>query len=92
MTACCRRPLEQGNRRKRMAQAVSKPNAIDEVVFMIRDRHVEHYIARAREMRRQFLANLLRQAWAGLGKFARRITTKLSVINNPVENILDKAT
>lgn len=59
---------------------------------MIPDRHVEHYITRAREMRRQFLANLVRQAWAGLGRFARRITAKLSVINNPVENIRDKAT
>ena len=59
---------------------------------MIRDRHVEHYITRAREMRRQFLANLVRQAWAGLGRFARRITAKLSVINNPVGNIRDKAT
>lgn len=37
---------------------------------MIRDRHVEHYIARAREMRRQYLANLVRQAWAGFKKLA----------------------
>lgn len=59
---------------------------------MIRDQHVEHYITRAREMRRQFLANLVRQAWAGLRRFARRITAKFSVINNPMENIRDKAT
>ena len=74
-----------------MAQAVSKTNALNEVVFMMPDRDVEHYIVCAREMRRQFLADLVRQAWAGLGKFARRITAKLSVINNPVENIRDKA-
>ncbi len=37
---------------------------------MVRDRHVENYIARAREMRRQYLANLARQAWARFGKLA----------------------
>ena len=58
---------------------------------MMPDRHVEDYIARAREMRRQFMADLVRQARASLGRFARRITAKLSVINNPVENIRDKA-
>ena len=90
MSARSRRPLEQRGR-KRMAQAVSESNALNEVDFMMPDRHVEDYIARAREMRRQFLADLVRQAWASLGRFARRITAKLSVINNPVENIRDKA-
>ena len=74
-----------------MTQAISKPNALNGVVFMMPDRHVEDYVARAREMRQQFLASLVRQAGAGLGRFARRITAKLSVINNPVENIRDKA-
>jgi len=59
---------------------------------MIRDRHVENYVTRAREMRRQFLANLVRQAWAGLRRFARRITAKISALNNPMETIRDKAT
>ena len=54
---------------------------------MIRDQHVEPYITRAREMRRRFLANLVRQAWAGLRRFAHRITAKFSVINNPMENM-----
>lgn len=75
-----------------MAQAVSTPDALNEVIFMIRDRHVEHYTARAREMRREFLAHLVRQAWAGLGRFARQITAKLSVSNHPVGNIRDRAT
>lgn len=59
---------------------------------MTPDRHVEHYLTRARELRREYLANLVRQAWAGLGRLARRITAKLSVTNNPVENVRDKAT
>jgi hypothetical protein len=70
MTACGRLALEQGSRRKRMVQVVSKPDAINEVAFMKGDRHVEPYIARAHELRRQYLANLVRQAWAGLGKLA----------------------
>ena len=38
-----------------------------------------------------FMADLVRQARAGLGGFVRRIIAKLSVMNNPVENIRDKA-
>ena len=71
--------------------AVSESNALNEVVFMMPDRHVEHYIVCAREMRRQFMADLVRQARASLGRFVRRIIAKLSVMNNPVENIRDKA-
>ena len=37
---------------------------------MVHDRHVEDYLARAREMRRQYLANLARQAWAGFRRLA----------------------
>ena len=58
---------------------------------MMPDRHVEHYMECAREMRRQFMADLVRRARAGLRRFVRRIIAKLSVMNNPVENIRDKA-
>lgn len=41
---------------------------------MIRDENVEHCIARARELRAQAFANLMRQAWVGVKQLARRIT------------------
>ena len=59
---------------------------------MIRDRHVENYVAVAREMRRQFLADLARQAWAGLVSHGRRGWAKLSALNNPVGKIRRGAT
>ena len=37
---------------------------------MVRDRHVDNYIGLAHELRRQYLVNLARRAWAGFRRFA----------------------
>lgn len=59
---------------------------------MIRDQHVENYIALAKEMRRQYLASLARQAWAGLTRLARKGWARVAALNNPMGKIRGRAT
>jgi hypothetical protein len=59
---------------------------------MIDDRYVGHYIALAKEMRRQYLASLVRQAWAGLTRLARKSWARLSALTNPAGKVRGRAT
>lgn len=58
---------------------------------MLDDRYSD-YIAQAREMRRQYLASLAREAWAGLTTLVRRSIARLTAPNDPLGKIRNRPT
>jgi len=47
------------------------------------DPQVERYIARARKLRAQYLAHLMRRAWANIRRLAHKISLRSRAIRNP---------
>ncbi|MBI4195569.1 MAG: hypothetical protein HY526_10875 [Betaproteobacteria bacterium] len=44
--------------------------------MLLYDDRIERYVAQARKLRAEFYAHLMRQAWAGIKRLARRISQR----------------